>query len=93
MKYVAIGVAALVVILVIAVIVLAGVAKRQTKKALEAARVAEIEKRNAEFEKKKNQIMHEVVYDSNKKKNKVLNASSDIDKFNAATAIMRNNKS
>lgn len=90
--YAVIGVGVLVVVLVVAVVVLAGAAKKQTKKAREAARVAEIERKNAEFEKTKNQIMHEVFDDNRKKKNKVLNASSDIDKFNAATAIMRNNK-
>lgn len=92
-KYAAVGVTVLVVLLVVAVIVLANVAKKQTKKALEAARIAETERKNAEWAKTKNQIMHEVFDDNRKKKNKVRGAGSGIDKFAAASDVMRDNKS
>lgn len=68
-KYAVMAAGALVAVLVVAVIVLAAVTKRQTKKALEAMKIAEIERKNAEWAKTKNQIMHEV-FNDNKKKEK-----------------------
>lgn len=91
-KYAIVGVAVLVVLLVVAVIVLANVAKKQTKKAREAMKIAETERKNAEWAKTKNQIMHEVFDDNKKKKNDVRGAGSGIDKFNSASSVMRDDK-